>query len=162
MLDVPEPDTRLEQRPLERERAPEQERDQIVTPVRRRVGHLVGEHAVLVDPVAGNVRPEIRARRHADRLGRPHVGHLEQRARPRIALAEQEKVVRLLLRQHRQVGLDVVLAEARGDPGELATVEASIRRQYISPEGRDDLLEGGLSGLHDVTGQLVGIDHIGP
>src|SRR4029077_9295825 len=72
------------------------------------------------DPVARDVGPEICPGRHAHRLRRADVGHLDQRARSRIALAEQQEVVRLLFREHRQVGLDEVLAKARGDSRQLA------------------------------------------
>ena len=58
LLDVPEPDPGLEQRPLEGERAAEEKRDEVVAPVRRDVGDLVGQHAVLVDPVARDVRAQ--------------------------------------------------------------------------------------------------------
>jgi hypothetical protein len=92
---VPQVDAGIQQRPLEGERAAEQERHEIVPPVRRHVGDLVREHAVLVDPVARNVRAEIRARRDADGLWRADVGDFDQRARSRIALAEQQEVVRL-------------------------------------------------------------------
>jgi len=50
-------------------------------------------------------RSEIGARRDADRPRRADVGDLDQRARPRIALAEEQEVVRLLLREHREVRL---------------------------------------------------------
>ena len=79
----------------------------------RRVGDLVGEHAVLVDAIARDVRAQIGARRHPHRLGRAHVGHLDERARPRVALAEEQEVVGLLPRQHREVGLHEAGGRAR-------------------------------------------------
>jgi len=120
VLHVPEADAGLEQRPLERERAAEQERDEVVAPVRRGVRHLVGQLAVRVDPVAREVGSEIGARGDADGLGRAHVGDLEERARPRVALAEEEEVVGHVLRQHREVRLDVVLTQPRRDARQLA------------------------------------------
>src|SRR5881275_988801 len=103
VLDVPQIDAGLEQRPLEREGAAEQERDEVIAPVRRDVAHLVGHHAVLVDAVAGNVGAEIGTRRDPHRLRRADVGHLDERTRPRVALTEEQKVVRAVPRQHREI-----------------------------------------------------------
>ena len=47
----------VEQRPLEREAAPDQERHQIATPVRLYVRGLVDESPFPVDPVFRDVRP---------------------------------------------------------------------------------------------------------
>src|SRR5204863_9964996 len=107
-------------RTVEGEAAPAEKACQVFPAVRRRVRHLVGEDAALVDPVAGNVGAEIGAPRDAHRLGRAHVRHLDERARSRVALAEQEEIVGLVPRQDRQVGLDVVLTETRGDSPDLA------------------------------------------
>src|SRR3989442_1560929 len=120
VLDVPEPDPRLQQRPLERERAAQEEGDEVIAPVRRGVGDLVGEHAVLVDPVARQVGAEVRARRHAHRLRRADVGDFQQRARSWITLAEEQEVVGSVPGEHREVRLDVTLAEAGGDARQLA------------------------------------------
>ena len=56
----------------------------------------------------------------ADRLRRPDVGHLDQRARSRIALAEEQEVVGQLARQHGEVGLHVTGAEPGRDARERA------------------------------------------
>src|SRR5947199_332149 len=69
----------------------------------------------------GAVGPEVGARGHADRLGRSDVGDLDQRARPRVALAEEQEIVRVVLRQHREIGLHEVLPESGRDAVELAT-----------------------------------------
>src|SRR4029077_8443889 len=119
-LDVPHRDARVEQRPLEGERAAEQEGHQVVAPEGAHVGHLVGHHPVLVDAVARQVGAEVGAGRHADRLGRAHVGDLDQRARPRVALAEEQEVVGLLPRQHREVGLHEAGGQARGHGGQAS------------------------------------------
>src|SRR5437762_268983 len=83
-------DARVEQRPLEGEGAPQQEGHEVVAPERGDVGDLVGERAVLVDAVPRQVRPEIGSGRDAGRLRRAHLGDLDERARPRVALAEEQ------------------------------------------------------------------------
>src|SRR5947207_1396241 len=120
LLDVPEADPRLEQRPLERERAAQEEGDEVAPPVGRRVRHLVGEDAVLVDAVLRDVRSEVGARRHADGLRRADVGHFQERARARVALAEEQEIVGGVPREHREVRLDEVLPQAGRDTRELA------------------------------------------
>src|SRR5581483_9566434 len=68
---------------------------------------------VPVDPVLRDVRAEIRAGGDAGRLRVPGVGHLDERARPRVALAEDEEVVGLGPREDDQVGLHVPGREPR-------------------------------------------------
>src|SRR6266850_6570088 len=120
LVDVTHRDARVEQGPLEGERAAEQEGDEIVAPERAHIGDLVGEHAVLVDAVPGNVRAQIGPRGYPHGLGRAHVGYLDQRAGPRVALAEEQEVVGLFLRQHREVGLHEAGGQPGGDAGEPA------------------------------------------
>src|SRR5205823_13655616 len=85
-----------------------------------RVRHLVGEDAVLVDAVLRDVRSEVGARRHADGLRRADVGHFQERARARVALAEEQEIVGGVPREHREVRLDEVLPQAGRDTRELA------------------------------------------
>jgi hypothetical protein len=132
---VPQRNARIHQRPLEGERAAEQERDEVVAPEGLDVRDLVREHAVLVDPIARQVGAQVGARRDADRLGRAHVRHLDQRARAGVALAEEQEVVGVFLGQHGHVGLDEAGALARGDAAELA---ASDVRSDLSRVARVD------------------------
>ena len=111
----------------------------------------VGDDAVLVDPVARDVRAQVRARRDADGFGRAHVRHLDERTRPRVALAEEQEVVRVVPREHGQVRLHVAGAEPGGDAGQLAgadvgtdlarmsTVDRHTRILPRSPQARPDV-----------------------
>jgi len=117
---VPEADARLEKRPLERERASEQEGHQIVAPVGRHIDDLVGQGAILVDPIAGDVRAEVRTGGNPDWLRRAHVRDFHQWAGPGIALAEQQEVVGVIPWQNGQIRLDVARAQARGDASDYA------------------------------------------
>src|SRR5581483_4194403 len=87
---------------------------------------------VLVDPVARDVGAEIGARRDAHRLRGADVGHLDQRAGARVALAEEQEIVGLLLRQHRQVGLHVAGGQARGDAGQAAGADVGADLLRVS------------------------------
>src|SRR2546429_240339 len=59
----------------------------------------------------------------ADGLGAADVGDFDQRTRPRIALAEEQEVVRIVLRQHGEVGLHVALAQSGRHAAELAAAD---------------------------------------
>ena len=120
LVDVTQRDAGVEKRPLEGERAAQEERHEVVAPERGDVGHLVGHHAVLVDAVPRHVGPEVGARSDPGGFGRARVGHFDERARPRVALAEQEEIVGLLLRQDGEVGLDEARGQARGHARKLA------------------------------------------
>ena len=146
LLDVPDGHTGLEERRLERERAAEEEGDEVVAPLARDVGHLGGEAAVAVDPVLRDVRPEVRARGDAGRLGVPGVRDLDQGARPGVSLAEDEEIVGLRPGQDDEVRLDV----AGREPGGSARV-ASLA------DGLPDLLRR-LPELHRVASSRVGVD----
>ena len=62
--------------------------------------------------------------------GGAHVGDLDQRARARVALAEEQEVVGLLLRQHREVGLHEAGGEPGGDAREPARARMSARISF--------------------------------
>ena len=122
-LDVAERDARVHERPLEGEGAAEQEGHEVVAPEGLDVRHLVGEEAVLVDPVAREIRPEIGAGRRAHGLDRAHIRHLDERARARVALAEEQEVVGVVPGQDGHVGLNEAGAEAGRDAGEFAAAD---------------------------------------
>ena len=116
LLDVADRQPRGQQRALEGERAPDQERDQIRAPRNRR--HLVDHLAVAVDEVAGEIGAQVRARGGERRLDGARIEHLEHRARPRVGDAEAQEVERVGLGQHDQVGLGEAGGERRGRPVE--------------------------------------------
>jgi len=97
----------VEQRPLEREAAPDQESHQIASPVRLYVRGLVDELPFLVDPILRDVRPQICARSHDRWLRRASVGDLQDGARLRITHAELQEIESVVTRQDHEVGLHV-------------------------------------------------------
>ena len=87
------------ERPLERERAPEQETHEIVAPVPRGVRGLVDEFAVDEDAVARKVG--LRSASGASVMaGGSGVGHFEKRARLRIAHTKASEIERVVSRQN--------------------------------------------------------------
>src|SRR4029453_10576424 len=69
------------------------------------------------------IRAEVGARRHAHRLRRARVGDLDERARTRVALTEEEEIVRGVARQDGEVRLHEARGEAGGDAGEGAAAD---------------------------------------
>src|SRR5207253_7368867 len=80
-------------------------------------------HAVLVNPISWQVGSQIRSGSHPRRFWRSDVGDLDQRARPWIALAEQQEIVRMILGQHGEVRLHVSLAQSGRHARELAAAD---------------------------------------
>ncbi len=101
---------------LEGEAAPEEERHQVLAPVREDVGRFLGEGAVPPDPVAGQVGAQVGARRQR---GAPHAGSgdVEYRAGLGVAAAEVGQVGRPVGGHGDQVGLDVAGCPAGRGPG---------------------------------------------
>ena len=124
-----------EQRALERERAADQERHEVVAPVLAQVGRLVDKLAVAPDAVAGQIGAQVGARRDLRRLGRAGVGDVEQRAGLRVGAAEEQEVERDGLRQRDEVRLGKAGGEAGGRPGVLARADRRSQRVgvYIRP-----------------------------
>ena len=81
LLDVADRQPGGQQRALERERAADQERDEVLAPDVADVGRLVDDLAVDVDAVARDVGAQIGAGRGDPRLARARVGHLDDGAR---------------------------------------------------------------------------------
>ncbi len=137
-IHVTQRDAGIHERPLEGEGAAEEEGDEVVAPEGLNVRDLVGEHTVLVDPVARQVRAQIRPRGDADRLGRAHIRHLDERARPWIALAEEQEIVGVVPRQHGHVGLDEARPEAGGDPAQFAATHIGADLSRMTRINRHD------------------------
>src|SRR5712692_1673116 len=157
-LDVTERDARVHERPLEGEGAAQQEGDEVIAPEGLDVRHLVGEDTVLVDPVARQVGPQVGARRRADRLGRAHIGHLDQRTRARVALAEEEEVVGVVPGQHGHVGLNEAGAEAGRDAGKLAASDIRADLSRVTGINRHHDLRSTCA-LGSVLGQVASQIH---
>ena len=106
-VDVAQSSPSATQRLLERERAADHEADEVVAPVRLDVVRLLDQLAVAPDAVARQVGADVEVgaeRRHARVAG---LGHAEQRARLRIALAEAQEVVGEVGGQDGEVALDI-------------------------------------------------------
>ena len=125
LLDVPDGQLGRQQRALERERAADQERDEVLAPDVADVGDLVRDLAVAVDAVAGEIGSEVGAGREVARLGVAGVADLEHRARARVGDAEAQEVERVALREHDQVGLRVAGRERGRRPVVLAAPDRS-------------------------------------
>jgi hypothetical protein len=117
--DVAQRDAGLLQRRFEREAAADQETHEVGLPQRGDLRALLDELAVAVDAVAGDVGSDVRPGRaqHLPRAGRHH---LDQRARLGVALAEQQEVEGVGLRDDHQVGLDAAGRVSGGGQGECA------------------------------------------
>src|SRR3712207_1662960 len=124
LVEVREAQSRGEQRPLEGEAAADQERHQVVAPVRPYVRGLVYEIAALVDPVPRNVSPQVSLGRHHPRHRRTRVRDLQDGAGSRVTDAELQEVEREVLGQYDEVGLHVPPREAAGRSGVLAVAYA--------------------------------------
>ena len=111
---------RPEQGGLERKRAADQETDEIVPPEPADVRLFVGQLAVSPDAILRQVGPQVGQPRGVGRNGIPRLGHIEQRARLRIAAAKLMEVVRPVERQDDQVRLGETGGQPGGLPGETA------------------------------------------
>ena len=126
LLDVPHGKAGLDQRRLEGEAAADQERHEVVAPLgaRCRSARRPARRAGRRGTSAASVRRSAPGR-HADRLGRPRLDHLEQRAGLRVALAEEQEVEG----RPRAAGHQVGLHEARRQAGGGRPVAAPKRAQ---------------------------------
>ena len=92
LLDVPHREPRVQQRVLERERAADQERDEVVAPLARgRRWPRSTSSPFAPDAVARQVGAEVGAGRDVGRLGRARVADLQHRARLRVAPQNRRK-----------------------------------------------------------------------
>ena len=113
LLDVTHGHARRGERPLEREAAADEERDQVLAPVRGDVRGLGDALPVLPDAVGGQVGPQVGA--GSQGAGRDsRLGDIEDRARFRVPLREQHEVEGDVTRQHDQVGLGVARGPCSG------------------------------------------------
>src|SRR5690349_706861 len=78
------------------------------------VGRLLDQFAVLVDPVARQVSPQVSIRRGLLWNWRTNVGHVDDRAGLWVADAEQQEVVRQIAREDDEVRLRVARRESGG------------------------------------------------
>src|SRR5215210_2480825 len=127
LIQVCEAQSRVEQSFLEGEAAADQERHQIVLPVRRYLRRLVDALAVLVHPIFRNVGPQIRIGSHHRRSGGAHVRDLQNRTGFWVPDTELQEVEGVFLRQYYEVRLHVPARDATGRPGVFAATDACSR-----------------------------------
>ena len=106
-IDTLRPWASLEELAFERERAPDDERHQVIAPIRRHVRNLVDQLAVLVDAVAWEVGGDVAVSGADGGFARAGLGHFQKRAGLGVALGEQQEVISLLFWQHDEVRLRV-------------------------------------------------------
>ena len=107
-----------EQGGLERERAADEKTDEVVPPQPADVSRFVGQLAVSPDAIPRQVGPQVGHPRDVRGNGIPRLGHIEQRARLRIAAAKLMEVVGPFERQDDEVRLRETGGQPGGLPGE--------------------------------------------
>mgnify|MGYP000565080461 CR=1 FL=1 len=117
----------LDELGLERERAADDERYEVVAPVVLDILHFGHQLAVLVDAVAREVGGDVAIGGADGGLARAGLRDLEQRAGLGVALCEQQEVVGLLARQHDEVRLRVAGAQAARRRRERARTDQPTR-----------------------------------
>ena len=127
-----------EQRLFERERTAEHEADQIVAPDALDVARLVDQRAVAPHAIARDVGADIEVGGERRNRGIARLRYAEQRARLRIGLAEAQEILRVIMRQDRQIALHVAVGETGGRRIERAgarretDIEAGVERSRDS------------------------------
>jgi hypothetical protein len=112
----------LQQRPLEGERAAENEGDEVLGPVFADVGRLLDKLAVLEHAIARHIRADVDVAEVGQR-GVARRAHADQGAGLGVLLAEGGELERHLARQDAQVALHEVGGDAGGVPGVLARAD---------------------------------------
>lgn len=158
--DVPHLEARLDHGRLEGEAAPEEEGHEIVPPEGGDVCHLVGELALPVDTVSGNIGADVRAGRGEARHGGARLGHVEHGAGLFIPLGEKKKIKGEVLGQNGQIGLGIAVAHAAGLSGDFAGADhgthcsgrsfGKIHENHLRKSGIENGIEMGLqiAGVH--------------
>ncbi len=108
--DVADLEARFDHGRFEGEAAPEEEGHEIVPPEIGDVGHFVGELALPVDAVPGQVVAQVRAGRGEARHGGARLGHVEDGAGLPVPLGEEEEIEGQVLRKDGEVRLGVAAA----------------------------------------------------
>ncbi len=119
-LEMPERQAGRDQGLLEGIGAAEHESHEVVAPIFRDVRDGLDELAVLEDAVFRDVAAQVEIVRQRRQAGGARLRDRDQRAGLRIALAERGEVERVLLRQDRQVALNVSHRQTGGVAGELS------------------------------------------
>jgi len=124
------------QRFLERIGAAEHEGDEVVAPMRRDVGRLVGNLAIAPDPVARQVGADVEIDPKRRNPGIADIGHADDRARLWIKLAKTVKGGGELFGEDREIALHITVGLHRPWCGHAgATIEPRLqaRKDFSRP-----------------------------
>jgi hypothetical protein len=77
---------------LKAEGTPKEKRDKVVAPVFAYVSQFVGQLALLIDEVTGQVSPQVRSWSGVSRFRTTRLNYLQNEAWARVPLAKQEEV----------------------------------------------------------------------
>ena len=113
LFDVAHGQAVVQHRLLERKRAADEKRHEIVAPQVAHVRRLGHQLAVFPDPVSRNVGADVDVRAQLRQRRVAGLGHGQQGARLGVALAKMQEVRRQGARQDRQVGLHVSRRQIR-------------------------------------------------
>ena len=129
-LDVTQRQTGPQHGVFKTERTAEEKRHQIGSPPAADVGRLIDQHTVLEHAIAREIGSQIGPGSRAARLGRAGIEHLEDWARLRIALTEQQEVECDRLRDDHEVRLKI----AGGLPA-ARTAQIAVRMAIRTSRG---------------------------
>ena len=107
-----EADPGVQQCPVERPAATQQKANEFVTPVVGDVLDVSNAAALLPDLVHSQIRPDVGVLGHVLETWLAGVGDLQHGAGLRVALAEDEKIEGLILRDDDEVGLHIALCQS--------------------------------------------------
>ncbi len=118
-LQMPHGKPGIEQGLFEGERTTQKKGDEIVPPTILQVGQFRLDMSMLEEQIQRDIGAEVRIGRDVPWMGRPRIGHVQQRARPGIAMTEQKKVKRPITWKNDQVSLNVAKSQAGRGAGPL-------------------------------------------
>lgn len=135
-----------DQRMLERERAADRERHEIVAPQRGDVGGLLIVGTVAVDAVQRHIGADIDvdAEIAEDRIAR--FGDVDQRTGLAVQRAELQEVIGPVARQDHDIGLDIASGEPAGMAAITAGADQRAQRGGVFWQQSVGLLEGQVHG----------------
>jgi hypothetical protein len=129
---VPHAHTGIHEGVFEGKTTPQEETDEIVSPVGLEIVDLRDEYTIPVHTITWNVRTDIGAWCEFPRFGITRVEHFKERAGLGVPLAEEQKIIGQGSRHHCQVGLCIARCQASSWMAPLAstnTLPYLVRRQ---------------------------------
>jgi hypothetical protein len=111
-FDVPHAHTGIHEGVFEGKATPEEETDEIVSPVRLEIVDLLDEYTIPVYTITWDVRTNVGAWREFSRFGIARVEHFKKWTGLGVPLAEEEKIIGQDTWHHYQVGLRIARCQA--------------------------------------------------